>query len=218
MFCRINHSCCPSAVWSWLESKEKTKEVRALRDLAAGEEVTTNYIDSYDTVTASKAERLVGLQHWDFVCGCEVCGDSEEEVQRNDSVRRSIGVQHQLVTRYMEAWRAEKAVEASRTKLRLMRSLGSQVLTSLPSALLELWEVARISQQLGVAGVAEDCGGLVREAEVRARGMGERALREHREKVAEVESTLADMARKRRAETANIFNNTVELESFNSCR
>ena len=46
---RINHSCSPNVVWSWVAASGgyEVKEVRAVRRVEAGEELCANYIDSF---------------------------------------------------------------------------------------------------------------------------------------------------------------------------
>ena len=46
---RINHSCSPNVVWSWVAASGgyEVKEVRAVRRIEAGEELCANYIDSF---------------------------------------------------------------------------------------------------------------------------------------------------------------------------
>ena len=46
----------------------------------------------------------------------------------------------------MTEWRSEKAIKAAKMKVKLMRSIEIQMMTTLPSALLELYEVLRINQ------------------------------------------------------------------------
>mgnify|MGYP001498789177 CR=1 FL=1 len=50
----MNHSCSPNVVWSWQASSPHTKEVRAVRDVEAGEELCTNYIDSFEVMKMHK--------------------------------------------------------------------------------------------------------------------------------------------------------------------
>ena len=161
---RINHSCAPCVVWSWVEGQPLAKEVRAVRDIRAGQEITANYIDSYEATFAPCLERQARLEHWKFVCSCEVCGACEEERRRSDEVRRSIALQHQLIPRYMAGWKVEQALGAARTKVQLMRSVREQMETTLPSALLELWEMSRIGEAKGL-GAQEDSSKILLEAE-----------------------------------------------------
>ena len=47
----MNHSCSPNVVWSWKARSPYIKEVRAVRDVEAGEELCTNYIDSFEVLS-----------------------------------------------------------------------------------------------------------------------------------------------------------------------
>ena len=51
--CRINHSCSPSVVWSWVEGNPWAKQVRAVRDIQPEEELCANYIDSFEVGTCT---------------------------------------------------------------------------------------------------------------------------------------------------------------------
>ena len=63
------------------------------------------------------------------------------------SLRRAeILAAHNSIPALMSGWRAEEALAAARTKLRLTRELGDQLATLLPSALLELHEMSSLAQ------------------------------------------------------------------------
>ena len=63
------------------------------------------------------------------------------------SLRRAeILAAHNSIPALMSGWRAEEALAAARTKLRLTRGLGDQLATLLPSALLELHEMSSLAQ------------------------------------------------------------------------
>ena len=47
-FARINHSCSPNVIWSWVAGAYNVKEIRAVRDIEPGEELCANYIDSFE--------------------------------------------------------------------------------------------------------------------------------------------------------------------------
>ena len=188
-------------VWSWVEGRPLTKEVRAVREIAPGQEITANYIDGYEATFSSCKERQAKLGHWNFVCSCEVCSLPAQERASNDEVRKNIGLQHQLIPRYMAAWKVERAMAAARTKVDLMLSLRAEMASTLPSALLELWEMVRIGQEKGVAS-QEDCGALLQEAGHLAEKLGHRFLHVHRQKVEQVEETVRQVARIRLQEVA----------------
>ena len=103
---RINHSCSPNVVWSWVAASGgyEVKEVRAVRRVEAGEELGANYIDSFqvgvsawtlDTVTilhfqgtlAPSLDRKQRLRKWNFDCSCQVCSLPHNELAENDKIR-----------------------------------------------------------------------------------------------------------------------------------
>ena len=58
--------------------------------------------------------------------------------------RQKIALQHQLIPKYMANWKIEKAMEAAEIKVQLMKSIESQMMTTLPSAILEMYEMCRL--------------------------------------------------------------------------
>ena len=47
---RMNHSCCPNVVWSYSSENPLLKEVRAVKEIVAGEELCPNYINSFEVI------------------------------------------------------------------------------------------------------------------------------------------------------------------------
>ena len=69
----LKHSCRPNASYVF---KGKKLEVRALKDIANGEEVSIDLIDIMQP-TARRQEDLARLKG--IVCDCERCGEAEQE-------------------------------------------------------------------------------------------------------------------------------------------
>lgn len=68
----FNHSCRPNAttVWNGLHM-----EIRAIRNIPSGDEITTNYVD----IKKSRTDRQLELQdHYYFTCACERCQQPQE--------------------------------------------------------------------------------------------------------------------------------------------
>jgi hypothetical protein len=83
----MNHSCKPSVQKSSDDYVEA--EVRALRDIKAGEEITVSYISTSDLGT--KAERAEKLRRsWGFECHCEICSLTKKKQRRNDQLRTEV--------------------------------------------------------------------------------------------------------------------------------
>jgi hypothetical protein len=71
---RINHSCIPNMVHT--DNLRKGKGVfHAIRDIAAGEELTLTY--NYGKVHCTRAQRQADLKAtWGFTCSCPACSDT----------------------------------------------------------------------------------------------------------------------------------------------
>jgi len=199
---RINHSCAPTAVWSSVESQPLAKEVRAVRDLGEGDEITANYVDSFEATFASAEERKAKLQQWNFDCSCEVCDLPQVQLAENDKSRRAIALHHQLIPRYMASWKVDRALGAASAKVELMRQLKLGMETTMPSALLEVWEMTRFATEIGIPSNL-DGNSLLEEAAHLASKLGHGFVQTHKEKVAQVEMTVKGLEMKRRQEANN---------------
>eukprot|EP00092_Neocalanus_flemingeri_P062557 GFUD01075493.1.p1 GENE.GFUD01075493.1~~GFUD01075493.1.p1 ORF type:complete len:344 (+),score=63.32 GFUD01075493.1:86-1117(+) len=197
MIPRINHSCSPNVVWSWQAGSPYTKQVRAVRSIAAGEELCANYIDSFEATFSSCSQRQVCLNHWKFVCQCEICSLPETERNANDLIRQKIALQHQLIPKYMANWKIEQAVAAARTKLELMMSIKNQMITTLPSALLELYEMCSLAKILNCE-VPEDCDALIKQAKELSEKLGDRFVHVFNQKVQQVEQECREVERNKK--------------------
>ena len=76
---RVNHSCRPNAEIS--DSDSNTADLRALRKIKEGDEITICYIDD-DKSRWTREERSGDLKSvYNFDCACEGCDMTEEEIQ-----------------------------------------------------------------------------------------------------------------------------------------
>jgi hypothetical protein len=84
---RMNHSCLPAVHMS--SDDEEETEVRALRDILAGEEITVSYLRT--SALQGRAERVAKLlAGWNFQCCCQVCELEGEALRRNDLQRKKV--------------------------------------------------------------------------------------------------------------------------------
>ncbi|KAJ7772743.1 hypothetical protein DFH07DRAFT_768028 [Mycena maculata] len=81
---RLNHSCSPNTQPCW-NLPSFSFELFAVRDIAAGEELTFQYVD----VECSAAARNKALKPYDFVCTCAACKDPKSDARR--AAIRSLG-------------------------------------------------------------------------------------------------------------------------------
>lgn len=193
---RMNHSCAPNVVWSWVASAPYVKEVRTTRAVALGEELCTNYIDSFQATFSCTRLRQDLLQRWKFVCQCEVCSLPDLERRQNDLLREKIFLQHQLIPKFMASWKVDKAVEAARTKLELMKSIENQMVTTIPSAILELYEMSQLRKVLKSCSDDDDdeCENLLKEAKERSNILGDRFVHTLVEKVQQIEQECLEVS------------------------
>ena len=82
----INHSCLPNTMWRMTseQSQQEIEELRAIREIKAGEEITAPYLDLFTAFLQNKQEKLDGLlKNWNFLCECPKCVNSEEDSLKN---------------------------------------------------------------------------------------------------------------------------------------
>ncbi|GAA5952322.1 hypothetical protein JCM3765_001942 [Sporobolomyces pararoseus] len=91
---RLNHSCQPTLVRTWVEEEGKEYFV-TVRDVAEGEELTMSYVDSYNP-KAERRSRL--LQDYDFLCHCPSCSLPPSESERLDKVGAEIQAKFKILT------------------------------------------------------------------------------------------------------------------------
>ena len=76
---RFNHSCRPNAQYFWNEDTN-TRDMRTLRKIKQGEEITVSYIGS---LLFSREKRYAYLKDtYNFDCRCEACDLTEEEIEQ----------------------------------------------------------------------------------------------------------------------------------------
>eukprot|EP00929_Paragymnodinium_shiwhaense_P100942 TRINITY_DN63646_c0_g1_i2.p1 TRINITY_DN63646_c0_g1~~TRINITY_DN63646_c0_g1_i2.p1 ORF type:complete len:301 (-),score=61.09 TRINITY_DN63646_c0_g1_i2:58-960(-) len=70
--CRANHACRPNASWEISEDTDAVLRLRALRRIAAGEEVTISYAPPLHLLHWT-SRRQFFWESWGFFCGCQSC-------------------------------------------------------------------------------------------------------------------------------------------------
>ena len=88
---RINHSCAPNVVWSWIngDKSKVMKQVRVVRVIKEGEEILVRYQGGNEVW--SRDERQIWLRNWNFICNCEVCSMTGDELMENEKARKKMG-------------------------------------------------------------------------------------------------------------------------------
>ena len=140
---RINHSCAPNVIWSWIkgDKSRSVKRVRVCREIKEGEEILASYCVNVDLVL-SKDERQKMLSNWNFTCNCEVCSLTGDELMENEKVRNMINYYHKSVPFEINFGSKERAHKIAKKKVEYMESIEKEVIVHLPSALMECCETA----------------------------------------------------------------------------
>ena len=85
-YSRLNQACCRNAVGQ--VAGEGSHQVRAIRKIVKGEEVTVAYLEGK---LGTRAERQgMFLRKWGFQCDCRICKLPECESSKNDATIRYI--------------------------------------------------------------------------------------------------------------------------------
>ena len=84
---RLNHSCQPNCNHYW--SSGSLFKVRAIRDIAVGEELTISYMSPLQRADfhCRESRRKILSEEFGFDCGCNLCQDSETDRDQNDEDR-----------------------------------------------------------------------------------------------------------------------------------
>jgi len=89
---RFNHSCAPNVNFAW-NTKLQKQTSHAVRDIAAGEELTVMYNNG---INRMRAQRQGELEERGFVCACAACGTSRLDFRVKDDMRNAL-FQHDQV-------------------------------------------------------------------------------------------------------------------------
>ena len=74
----LNHSCQANSCWGGA-GEGRALELRAVREVREGEELTVNYISVEGRYSDSQERRDRLRQGWDFLCDCRLCRTGEED-------------------------------------------------------------------------------------------------------------------------------------------
>ena len=69
---RFNHSCIPNAEFSWSEKRGR-QEVRAIKSIEIGEEISLCYFTSKWQLESAEVRRDYLFDHYGFRCDCKAC-------------------------------------------------------------------------------------------------------------------------------------------------
>jgi len=107
---RFNHSCVPCGEFVWNEEK-KVQEIRAVRNIPMGAEITICYFTKLLAVKSQKERRETMLEQYGFECDCPACTLTGEERRENNQQRRLVADLDIVVERLLYDFPAEERPE-----------------------------------------------------------------------------------------------------------
>ena len=72
----LNHSCDPNTIGVF---DGKRLELRAIKEIKVGEEVTLSYTDAYTAILEERKKKKLKLEYWGFQCKCDICLQPETD-------------------------------------------------------------------------------------------------------------------------------------------
>ena len=119
----VNHSCAPNAAEAeqlqevWIEDQVPNCELRAIKDISRGEEITICYVDNIRRFGIGSDQRKAGIwRELTFNCVCSVCSgqvsDQEDILTRLSELHHKLNPFHltEIVTGF-EKWEARIQAE-----------------------------------------------------------------------------------------------------------
>jgi len=86
---RFNHSCVPNSEFAWNEKKQ-VQEVRALRKIETGEEITLCYFTSKWQLESAEVRKNYLFQSYGFYCDCKSCSLTGTKLEQDHANRTKI--------------------------------------------------------------------------------------------------------------------------------
>lgn len=115
---RFNHSCRPNAECFWNRATS-TRDIRAIKTIMKGEEITTVYGSE---CLPMKERKNFLRKNWNFDCCCETCELKEKDLEIDDNRRK----QFTQLEKEQEAYvgNPEKEIQTIKTLYHLGKEIG----------------------------------------------------------------------------------------------
>ncbi|KAL5536410.1 hypothetical protein ACEPAF_232 [Sanghuangporus sanghuang] len=125
----VNHSCVPNSIYS-LDKSTMIFSLRAIRDIAPGEEISITYLGNDETSTVRKAE----LQNkYGFICSCILCSAPTDAIVASDERRKFIKATNSFIKHMWQGWlkiapeaRRAQATQNAETVEKLLQAMDKE--------------------------------------------------------------------------------------------
>ena len=146
----LNHSCQANSCWGGAGpgSEGKVLELRAVREVREGEEVTVNYISVEGRYSDTQERRDRLRAGWDFLCDCQLCRTGEEDDTKLEVRRIQADMRAQCDTALEDIdW--TKLTSLQHSLVSLVESLSSAPLL-LPRECQSLANLAQLARYINI--------------------------------------------------------------------
>jgi hypothetical protein len=118
---RFNHSCRSNAQYFW-NVDTHTRDIRAMRKIKQGEEITVNYQEVHCTATKEERQTLL-KKAWNFDCHCKACDATEAEIKNNDSLCKLYNEENWRKDKFEQNGLMDKEAECVKQMYRLAKDM-----------------------------------------------------------------------------------------------
>jgi hypothetical protein len=140
LYSRINHSCVPNVHNAYNPGIQRLT-VYSIRDIGAGEQITTSYISS---AYRTREQRREETENWGFVCSCLACTDTLIE-----PLRKRMFQLDQRLAAYDSPLRGLMSLDTSP----LARMLAPDMPASVDEALKDADQLVELLKKQGLEGM-----------------------------------------------------------------
>ncbi|KAK3936719.1 hypothetical protein QBC46DRAFT_24732 [Diplogelasinospora grovesii] len=140
LYSRINHSCVPNVHNAYNPGTQRLT-LYSIRDIGAGEQITTSYISS---ACRTRQQRREETENWGFVCSCLACTDTSI-----DLLRQRMFELDQRLAAYESPWQRRMDLRTSP----LARMLAPAMPSSVKGALQDAEQLAELLKRQGLEGM-----------------------------------------------------------------
>ena len=114
--------------------------MRVVREIKEGEEILVRYVGCNEFW--SRDERQKRLRNWNFICNCEVCSLTGDELIDNEEARMKIRTWCEAINVQFHSGLPKLAYKLAKSRVKVMMSIEKEMVVELPAALMECCELA----------------------------------------------------------------------------
>ena len=155
-FSRVNHSCVPNTVWSWVMGDFRKHQVRAIMTIEKNEEILITYWEQPEFVYGSREFRQQKmLQYGGFLCKCSECSLEEEDLEDNERMRAEMREVNAEIEQFMRSEgpdlrrSVKKGMKLAQKRTKLVQKLNLQA--DVVDEMIDFYALADMARRLDIS-------------------------------------------------------------------